>query len=149
MPVNNPIELRHTLRVNATAAINRSDWKDALACYEALERIDRREGDWPRKAGEMRRRLGQPREAAAAFARAIEIYARGGNLLKAIAVCKLSLVIYPKDTEMQKRLQSLWNSQRAGLAPAAPAPPPAPDPRPRPVELTLDDTLTDWREVQV
>ena len=57
----------------------------ALERFDDLERLDPDEPDWPRRAADCHRALGQTPKQIAALGRAAELYGRGGALAKAIA----------------------------------------------------------------
>jgi hypothetical protein len=123
----NRVERIHELRSAALGAINRCAWKKALTCYKELEQLETSEGDWPRKAGEMCRKLHLVEEANAELTRALGLYTRAGTWLKAIAVCKLILAIDPLDVRAKRKLEVLWFCQQARIASTMPqrAHPPA------------------------
>ena len=131
------VEDLRKLKDAATKAIEKQKYDKAGEIY--LEIAAREpDPDWHQRAGDAFRRVDDPR-AIPELTAAADGYARGGFLLKAIAVCKVILQIDPKHTEVQARLAGLY-SRRDGtpppppkpatlqpppvIEPAAPAPPP-------------------------
>lgn len=103
---------RH-LKDKATAAVAKGKWKKALEVYSEIERIEPLDGMWPRKIGEMWRRLSRDQEAVAAFDRAASLYSKQGFLLKAIAVCQLILELDKNHTNTQEKLAAYY-AKRSG-----------------------------------
>lgn len=110
------------LKDEAQEAVAKGKWKKALEAYEALARLETRDGAWPQKAGEMYRKLGRGPEAITALSRAADLYSQSGFLLKAIACCKLILDIDPNHTGTQGRLAAL-HAERGVTAPVTISPP--------------------------
>ncbi len=104
------------LRQAALKAVDKSDWRRAVECYEQLAQIEKNDGSWSQRAAEMHRKLGRSRDAVAAYAQAAEVYSKSGFLLKAIAVCKLILEIEPGHTATQSKLAALHASRTATTA---------------------------------
>jgi cAMP-dependent protein kinase regulator len=111
-----PVDPRK-LRTAALNAVEKGDWKGALDAYQALASQEPQDASWALKGGEMCRKLGRNDDAVAAFARAADIHARNGHLIKAIALCKVILDLDPGHTDTLGRLAALH---------AAPAPPTLP-----------------------
>src|SRR5665647_1425385 len=84
------------LREEAAAATADGKYKRALAAYLELERIEPRDAQWPKRAAETYRKLGNNRSAMDAYERSADRYAQNGFLVQAIAVCKLILQIDPR-----------------------------------------------------
>ena len=59
-----------TLRDDAQASASAGKHKRALEAYVELERLEPGDPQWPKRAGDMLRRLGKDREAIAAYDRA-------------------------------------------------------------------------------
>jgi CRP-like cAMP-binding protein len=107
------------LREEAAEATATGKYKRALAAYLELELLEPREAQWPKRAGETYRRLGNHKHAIEAFNRAAERYAQSGFLVQAIAVCKLVLQIDPQHVDTLHRLATMneqigKNPTRAG-----------------------------------
>src|SRR5262245_6284826 len=109
------------VRLEALAAVDAGNWKKAYQGYLELEKLEPEEGIWSQKAGDMGRRLNQPKEAVAAYMRAVDRYAGVGALVKAIAVCKLILEIDPNHSAARDKLAAMH-----GTPAATPPPPPPP-----------------------
>ncbi|HEU5060629.1 MAG TPA: cyclic nucleotide-binding domain-containing protein [Kofleriaceae bacterium] len=99
------------LRDEAQLALSKGRPRRALECYRALGELEPADGTWPHRAGELLQRLGEKTPAIASLRRAVELYARAGFLLKAVAVCKLILRIDPEVDDARQRLKEL-NSDR-------------------------------------
>ena len=112
----NRVEQIHQLRAAALRAVERRAWKKALVCYQSLERLETTEGDWPRKAGEMCRKLHLVDQATVELTRARDLYTRDGNWLKAIAICRLILAIDPQDNRTQRKLNVLLFCQKSQMS---------------------------------
>src|SRR2546421_5690313 len=139
------------LRQRALHAVEKANWTQALELYETLGREDRNEPSWPLRAGEMCRKLGRPRDAAAALGRAVELYSKSGHLLKAIAVCKTILEIEPAHTTAQEKLAALHGAARPVRPSTAPRLPvrAAATPAPPLDTLSLARLLPDARPTDV
>ncbi len=99
------------LRELAQVALSKGRPRQALDAYRQLAELEPNEGSWPHRSGELLQRLGETPRAVVALRRAVELYARAGFLLKAVAVCKLILRIDPDADDARQRLQEL-NSDR-------------------------------------
>jgi CRP-like cAMP-binding protein len=95
------------LREEAAAAIAAGKHKRALAAYLELERMESRDAQWAKRAGETYRRLGNNSKAIEAFERSAERYAQNGFLVQAIAVCKVILQIDPRHADTLRRLAEM------------------------------------------
>jgi len=107
------------LREEAAAATAGGKFKRALGAYLELERAEPREAQWPKRAGETYRRLGNTKNAIEAFNRSAERYAQNGFLVQAIAVCKLVLQIDPQHADTLRRLAQMNEQIGAGPTRAA------------------------------
>jgi CRP-like cAMP-binding protein len=115
------------LRQAALKAVEKADWKRALECYGALAQEEPADPVWALRIAEISRRLGRKGDAVEAFARASDLYARQGFLLKAIAACKTLLEIEPGNTAALETLAALHAASgrpAPGARPAAAAAPP-------------------------
>ena len=79
------------LRDRAADAVRDSKHREALQAYAELARLQPVEADWPRRAAECHRILGESAAQIAALSRAAELYVASGFLVKGIASCKLIL----------------------------------------------------------
>jgi CRP-like cAMP-binding protein len=124
-----------TLRDEALALVRQGHEQKALLRFAELEKLDPNEPDWPRRAAECHRVLGNSREQVEALGRAAERYMSQGLVPKAIAACKVILSIDPTHTATQQRLSALHASAPARPlveSPAKRAPTEAPPPQPAP-----------------
>ncbi len=95
------------LREEAAEAAAQGKHKRALAAYLELERLEPRDAQWAKRAGETYRRLGNDKSAIAAFERSADRFAQNGFLVQAIAVCKLILQIDAKHESTLQRLSQM------------------------------------------
>ncbi len=95
------------LREEAAAATAAGKFKRALAAYLDLEKLEPGDAQWPKRAAETYRRLGNNRDAVTAYARSAERYAQNGFLVQAIAVCKLILQLDPKHADALRRVSQM------------------------------------------
>jgi CRP-like cAMP-binding protein len=93
-----------TVRDEAARAVERGKWRQALELYGELERLQPTDAAWSKRVGELHRRLGQDREAIAAFERAVERYVGAGFVVQGVAVCKLILQIDPNHVAAVERI---------------------------------------------
>jgi CRP-like cAMP-binding protein len=129
------------LRDEALALAREGHDEKALFRLAELEKLEPNEPDWPRRAAECHRSLGNSKEQVDALGRAAERYMSQGLVPKAIATCRMILSIDPRHTATQERLGALNDASPARFpvdprprpataAPSAPVPPqPAPDAR--------------------
>ncbi|MCW5801749.1 MAG: cyclic nucleotide-binding domain-containing protein [Deltaproteobacteria bacterium] len=103
------------LREEAAEATAQGKHKRALAAYLELERMEPRDAQWAKRAGETYRKLGNNKNAIEAFERSVERYAQNGFLVQAIAVCKLVLQIDPEHADTLRRLAQM--NQQIGQGP--------------------------------
>jgi CRP-like cAMP-binding protein len=102
------------LREEAAEATAAGKYKRALAAYLELERLEPRDAQWAKRAGETYKRLGNNKHAIEAFERSADRYAQNGFLVQAIAVCKLVLQIDPNHAEALRRLSQMNEQLGAG-----------------------------------
>jgi len=103
------------LREEAAAANADGKYKRALAAYLELERVEPRDAQWPKRAAETYRRIGNDKSAVDAYARSADRYAQNGFLVQAIAVCKLILQIDPRHESTLRRLAEM--NEQVGQGP--------------------------------
>ncbi|MDQ3369246.1 MAG: cyclic nucleotide-binding domain-containing protein [Myxococcota bacterium] len=103
------------LREEAAEATAAGKHKRALAAYLELERLEPRDAQWAKRAGETYRRLGNDKNAIEAFNRSVERYAQSGFLVQAMAVCKVVLQIDPRHPDTLRRLAQM--NELAGAGP--------------------------------
>jgi CRP-like cAMP-binding protein len=109
----------HALREEAAAANAAGKHKRALAAYLELERIEPRDAQWAKRAGETYRKLNNNKLAIDAFNRSVDRYAQNGFLVQAIAVCKIVLQIDPHHADTLRRLAQMNELVGAGPTRAA------------------------------
>ncbi len=102
------------LRQEAADATTAGKYKRALAAYLELETLESRDAQWPKRSGEIYRRLNRDKDAIEAFTRAADRYAQGGFLVQAIAVCKLILQIDPRNDIALQRIAAMNEQIGAG-----------------------------------
>jgi CRP-like cAMP-binding protein len=102
------------LRQEAADATAAGKHKRALGAYLELETLEPRDAQWPKRAGEIYRKLNRNNDAADAFTRAADRYAQGGFLVQAIAVCKLILQIDPRHDQALQRISAMNEQIGAG-----------------------------------
>ncbi len=108
-----------TLRDDAARAAAEGKSRRAVECYLELEQAEPSEPNWPKRAAEMYRRLDKPREAIAAYERAVDRYVQGGFMVQAIAVCKVILQLDPASDQAKRQLASFSEQQDAGRSQAS------------------------------
>lgn len=107
------VDLRQ-LKDQATQAIEKKQYARAAELYQQIARHEPNEPDWHQRAGEALRKVPDAAAAVVELARGAEGYARGGFLLKAIAVCKLILQLDPRHTATQAMLSDLYAKREGG-----------------------------------
>jgi len=131
------VDLRK-LKDAATKAVEKKQYAKAAELYVEIGKAEAGDPDWHQRAGEAFRKVPDPAQAIRELELASEGYAKGGFLLKAIAVCKVVLQIDPKHTTTQAMLADLYAKREGRPAPsavvAAPPPKPAPPPVAAPVK---------------
>ena len=101
------------LRDEALALAREGHDEKALLRFAELEKLEPNEPDWPRRAAECHRALGNAREQVEALGRAAERYMSQGLVPKAIAACRVILSIDPRHTVTQERLGALSGASAA------------------------------------
>lgn len=84
------------LRSEALSLAHGGEPRRALEKLTALESLEPNEPDWPRRAAECHRLLGDRVEMLRALARAASGYVGMSMVVKAMAICKMMLAIDPK-----------------------------------------------------
>jgi CRP-like cAMP-binding protein len=100
-------ELRR-LKDRASAALADGRLKEARAAYGEVMQRDPSDLASRMKMGDIERRAGQLDRAVATYSEVARRYAQDGQLLKAIAACKVILSMDPRHTETQARLAELY-----------------------------------------
>jgi CRP-like cAMP-binding protein len=115
------------LREEALELLRKGSNAAALVRFTELERLAPDVAEYPQRAADCHRALGDASEQVDALGRAAELYANQGALAKAIALCKVILGVDPKHTRTQARLAELNGARppAPGVVPQArPQPPP-------------------------
>ena len=127
------VDLRK-LKDQATKAVEKKQYAKAAELYVEIATNEAGDPDWHQRAGEAFRKVPDAAQAVRELERAAEGYAKGGFLLKAIAVCKVVLQIDARHTATQAMLAALYAKRDATLAPKPAAlPTKAPSPVAAPV----------------
>ncbi len=127
-----------TLKQQASVAMRKRKYAKALNAYLALEKLEPREGEWPRRAADMHRRLHRLDDALGALGRSADAYAKAGFVIKAVAVCKLVLHMDPENELAKQRLSRL-NAERGMPTPRKKR---SPKRSPKRMAVGTDPTLT-------
>ncbi|HEY2747249.1 MAG TPA: cyclic nucleotide-binding domain-containing protein [Polyangia bacterium] len=112
------VDLRK-LKDQATKAVEKKQYEKAAELYVEIGKAEPGDPDWHQRAGEAFRKVPDGAQAVREMELAAEGYAKGGFLLKAIAVCKVVLAIDPKHTSTQVMLADLY-AKREGRPAASP-----------------------------
>ncbi len=84
------------LREQAALAVERRRHRKAAELYLALARYEPNDPIWPLRAGESLRIFGQAEAAGEQIATAAEAFAWAGAFHKALAACKVALLLAPR-----------------------------------------------------
>jgi len=84
------------LRSEALGLAQNGEPRQALEKLAKLESLDPKEPDFPRRAAECHRLLGERAECMNALARAADRYVSAGMVVKAMAICRMMLAIDPR-----------------------------------------------------
>jgi hypothetical protein len=95
------------LRTEGLALVESGDLRGALERFVALEGLEPSEPDWPRRAAECHRQLGERAEQLAALSRAAGRYVGAGMVVKAMAICKIMLALEPENRAALECMQKL------------------------------------------
>jgi CRP-like cAMP-binding protein len=109
------VDLRK-LKEQAIKAIEKKQYAKAAELYLQIAAAEPNDPDWHQRAGEAWRKVPDGPRATAELTLAAEGYAKGGFLLKAIAVCKVVQQIDPQHTATQAMLSELY-ATREGKPP--------------------------------
>jgi hypothetical protein len=116
------------LREEAVELLRKGSNAAALVRFTELERLAPDIAEFPQRAADCHRGLGNAIEQVDALGRAAELYANEGTFAKAIALCQVILSVAPGHTRTQARLAEL-NGARQPLR--VEPEPPRPKPMPR------------------
>ncbi len=145
MKKNKKQEQSTALRDRALALLRSGKHEAALESLAMLEELEPEQPDWPRRAAESHRALGNRRGQIEALDRAAERYVSQGATAKAIAMFRMILNLDPRHARTQSRLLELQGTPAVVEAPPPPAqtmpepprrrlvaPPPPENPEPSP-----------------
>lgn len=108
------IDKLRRLKERASRMFAEGKLQEALGLYLCIVEEDPRELGCRVKVGDIYSRLNQPEEARNHYEEVARIYAEDGFLLKAIAVCKLILLIDPEHTSTLAMLADLYARKKGG-----------------------------------
>lgn len=97
--------ITNDLRDELNKALQAGRLSDALALYELIEKRKPDEPRWPHRKADLLHRMGLDDDAAAAYERAIDLYAAKGFLDCAMATAKVMLSIDPTRIAVLDRLE--------------------------------------------
>jgi len=108
------------LQADAVALALGGEPQRALEKLAQLELLEPREPDWPRRAAECHRLLGDSEAYLQALARAAKAYVEMDLVVKAIAICKMILAVAPRHPAALSWMNQLHGplGVQAGAAPA-------------------------------
>lgn len=111
------------LRDQLQKSLRKERFAEALAHYEALERMEANEPRWPHRKGDLLKRLGRSDEAVGSYERAVDLYAQQGFVARAAAMAKVVMSIDPGRAEVLERVtpdaaRRLHRSARGAFATA-------------------------------
>ncbi|NJN14167.1 MAG: hypothetical protein HC813_00415 [Planctomycetes bacterium] len=89
------------LRQKASLAMRAGDHPLALRIYAELEKLEPDDPTWPERSASAHHELGQLSEEVACLRRSLELLVAQGQVLPAIATCKLILDVRPDDPSTQ------------------------------------------------
>ncbi len=101
------------LRRNSDELFKKGKLAKAVIGYEKLASIDPKNAAWPKRIGDIYRRLGKQSQAIEAYEGAADAYLAAGFLIKAAAACKLILQLDPEHPSIADKLKRL--NQERGL----------------------------------
>jgi len=116
------------LQKKASLALRQGELDVALAHYRELEHLMPEDADWPERSALIFRRLGRSPNELACLQRALDLHVDAGEVLAAIATCKLILDIEPEHPATTECLHLLYSSPKAGQPTSLPPLPPDTEP---------------------
>ena len=124
------------LRDQVTVLLQKEKLKEALECYVQLENAEPKEPRWPHRKGDLLLRMKRPKDAVAAYEKAVDIYASQGFVARAAAMAKVILGLDPSRMDVLERvdgkaaLELRQRREGSQVAPLPASPPPAEAARP-------------------
>lgn len=97
--------ITNDLRDELSKSLRTGRLSDALALYELIEKRKPDDPRWPRRRADLLNRMGREDDAVVAYERAIDLYAAGGFIERAIATAKVMLSIDPTKMAVLNRLE--------------------------------------------
>jgi CRP-like cAMP-binding protein len=97
------------LRQKASLAMRTGDHRLALDIYSELERLEPDDPTWPERCAGAHHELGRPDEEVVCLRRSLDLLVEQGQVLPAIATCKLILDVLPEDPATLDRLHLLYS----------------------------------------
>ena len=150
------------LRQKASLAMRTGDFDAALRIYRELEQKEPNDPIWPERCAVAYHELGQSRNELGCLRRALDLHVEQGQVLPAIATCKLILDIRPDDEATLDCLHLLYaepslnpRENVALVEESTPLPVRPPAPRTEPAadapleELQLTEVIPDARAAQL
>lgn len=147
------------LRAAWEKAVEKDRPKDAQAALEKLEKAEPGEARWPHRHGDVLRRLGRPKDAEAAYGRAMTLYEKQGFLARAAALAKTIADINParadlvgkvdQDAARALRRQSRPAAAHPSVQFKAPAPPRLPSGTMAAIAMPPDPSAPLPREIRI
>lgn len=116
------------LKDKAAEHLAKGRFAKAAEALAQLVKAEPRDIALSQKLGDALRKAGDSRQALLVYQDVADRYARDGQLIKAVAICKLILEIDPGHADTQERLADLYARKRGvgvsikGMAPAPPEP---------------------------
>lgn len=92
------------LKKEAAKLRTKQRYRQAAAAYRDFTELDPANPTWPHKLGHVLQHMGRADEAMDAMEQAAENYLNKGFVLKAIAMCKMILMMNPDNTRIQETL---------------------------------------------
>lgn len=115
-----------TLKDQVTELLQKDKLKEALAAYNELEKGEPQEPRWPHRKGDLLLRMKNPKDAVAAYERAVDVYVGQGFAARGAALAKVILGLDPARKDVLARVDGqAMRDIRDGKAPAQPAVAPA------------------------
>src|SRR5574341_1063873 len=96
------------LKDKAAELVGKGKLEKAAETYRTIVKADRRDVASRHKLGELLRKLGDGDDAIAEYRQVAAAYAHEGQLIKAVAVCKVILEIDPGHQDTQRMLADLY-----------------------------------------
>jgi cAMP-dependent protein kinase regulator len=96
------------IRASADDLFTKGKLRNALDAYESIKEYARTDPKLLMRVGDIHRKLGNDQAAIEEYQGALKSYAKGGFIVKAIAICKLILSINPSQRNIERSLVELY-----------------------------------------